>query len=84
MQVIVVPGRATEQAACMQVDVFFKYYPKRLSQVLLVDAPWVFRPIWATIRPTLGKYAKLVSFISKEELCPQYFKPGTLPDAFKA
>jgi hypothetical protein len=37
--------------AALQVDVFFVYYPKRLSQVLLVDAPWVFRPGWEMVRP---------------------------------
>jgi hypothetical protein len=26
------------------VDIFFTYYPKRLGQVLFVDAPWIFKP----------------------------------------
>ena len=63
---------------------FFNFYPKRISQVLLVDAPWVFRPIWAAVRPALGKYAKIVTFVSQADLCPTYFLPDTLPDAFKS
>ena len=34
-----------------QVDIFFLYYPKRLSQVLFVDAPWAFKPGWEMIKP---------------------------------
>lgn len=67
----------------LQIDVFFTYYPKRVSQVLLVDAPWVFQPIWSAVKPALGKYAALVSFISTDDLCPQYFSQQTLPEVFK-
>ncbi|GAB4815000.1 hypothetical protein N2152v2_002046 [Parachlorella kessleri] len=49
------------------VDCFFIYYPKRLSQVLLVDAPWVFRPGWEVVRPWLGKYSALVRFVTADE-----------------
>ena len=33
------------------VDIFFTYYPKRLSQVLFVEAPWAFKPGWEMIKP---------------------------------
>lgn len=39
---------------------FFKYYPKRLGQVLFVDAPFIFQPGWSMIKPLVGKYAALV------------------------
>ena len=28
----------------LQVDIFFTYYPKRLGQVVMVDAPFMFKP----------------------------------------
>ena len=50
------------------VDLFFVYYPKRIGQVVFVNAPWLFRPVWAGIAPGLGKYARLVSFVDEGEL----------------
>lgn len=45
---------------CMQIEAFFEYYPRRVGQVLLVEAPWVFGPAWEVIRPLMRKYAALV------------------------
>lgn len=64
------------------VDVFFSYYPKRLSQVLFVEAPWVFKPGWEMVKPWLKKYAALVRFVSVDDVRHEYFKPETLPDDF--
>jgi hypothetical protein len=33
---------------------------RRVGQVLMVDAPWVFGPAWEVIRPAMRKYAALV------------------------
>lgn len=66
------------------VDIFFTYYPKRLSQVLFVDAPWVFKPGWEIVRPWLKKYAALVRFVSADEARRDYFTPETCPDDFRA
>lgn len=63
------------------VDVFFTYYPKRLSQVLFVDAPWVFKPGWEMVRPWLKKYQALVRFVSVEE-ARRYFGPEAVPEDF--
>ncbi|KAL9326530.1 hypothetical protein ACSQ67_007175 [Phaseolus vulgaris] len=41
-------------------DVFYCYYPKRLGQVLFVDAPFVFKPIWQLVKPLLKSYTSLV------------------------
>lgn len=41
-------------------DVFYYYYPRRLSEVLFVDAPFVFKPVWALAKPLLKSYASLV------------------------
>lgn len=43
-----------------QIDVFYYYYPKRLGQVLFVDAPFVFQPMWQLVKPLLKSYASLV------------------------
>jgi len=50
----------------------FSYFPKRVSQVLLVDAPFVFRPVWVVVKPMLGKYSGLVRFVSLAE-AKEYF-----------
>jgi len=68
--------------AAFLIDVFFTYYPKRLSQVLLVDAPWIFQPAWAVIKPLLRKYSALVRFVSSEEVRREYFEPGSCPEEF--
>lgn len=47
----------------MQFDVFYYYYPKRLGQVLFVDAPFIFKPIWQLAKPLLKSYASLVCTI---------------------
>lgn len=62
---------------------FFTYYPKRLGQVLMVDAPWVFQPPWQLIKPLLRKYSGLVRFVSAESLRNDYFTPETVPPDFK-
>ena len=67
----------------LQVDVFFSYYPKRLGQVLFVDAPWGFNAGWSVVKPWLKKYAALVSFVSREELRKRYFMPETCPEDFR-
>ncbi|KAL6007089.1 hypothetical protein ACLOJK_032585 [Asimina triloba] len=41
------------------IDVFYTYYPKRLGQVLFMDAPFVFQPIWQLVKPWLKSYASL-------------------------
>lgn len=66
-----------------QIEAFFEYYPKRVGQVLFVDAPWVFGPAWEVIRPLMRKYAALVRFVSIKELEGEFFTPDTLPPGFK-
>lgn len=65
-----------------EVDAFFLYYPKRLGQVLFVDAPWAFKPGWEMVKPWLKKYAALVRFVSREELQNEFFTPETCPEDF--
>ena len=65
------------------VSAFFDYYPRRLGRVLLVDAPIIFRPLYAVIKPLLGKYGKLVRFVKKEQLKEYFKKPEDIPDVFK-
>ncbi|XP_020210967.1 CRAL-TRIO domain-containing protein C3H8.02 [Cajanus cajan] len=64
-------------------DVFYCYYPKRLSEVLFVDAPFVFKPIWQLVKPLLKSYASLVRFCSAETVRKEYFTNETLPPCFR-
>ncbi|KAJ8753621.1 hypothetical protein K2173_022862 [Erythroxylum novogranatense] len=64
-------------------DVFYYYYPKRLDQVLFVDAPFIFRPIWQLTKPLLKSYASLVRFCSVETIRTEYFTEQTLPANFR-
>lgn len=52
-------------------------------QVVMVDAPFIFKPGWAMVKPWLKKYSALVQFVSREQLAEQYFTPQTLPPEFK-
>ncbi|CAI5467981.1 unnamed protein product [Closterium sp. Yama58-4] len=64
------------------IDVFFNYYPKRLHQVLFVDAPFIFQPGWKVMKPLLKSYANLVVFCKAEEVRDKYFLPGQAPDSY--
>ncbi|MED6197968.1 hypothetical protein PIB30_061767 [Stylosanthes scabra] len=64
-------------------DVFYYYYPKRLGEVLFVDAPFVFKPIWQLVKPMLKSYASLVRFCSAEEVRKEYFTDESLPPNFR-
>ncbi|CAD6340591.1 unnamed protein product [Miscanthus lutarioriparius] len=61
------------------IDVFYYYYPKRLGQVLFVDAPFVFQPMWQVVKPLLKYYASLVRFCDAETVRKEYFKEETVP-----
>jgi len=78
-----VPRNADFVFAKFMVEAFFEYYPRRVGQVLFVEAPWVFNPAWQVIRPLMRKYAALVRFVSVDELRKEFFTPETLPADFK-
>lgn len=65
-------------------DVFYYYYPKRLSEVLFVEAPFVFKPIWQLAKPLLKSYASLVKFCSVETVRNEYFTEANIPDSFRS
>lgn len=65
------------------VDVFYEYYPKRLGEVLFIDAPFIFSAGWNTFKPLLGSYAQLVRFCSVSEI-GEYFTPDTMPEDLKS
>ncbi|KAL6181830.1 hypothetical protein ACLB2K_048479 [Fragaria x ananassa] len=64
-------------------DVLYYYYPRRLGQVLFVDAPFIFKPIWQLAKPLLKSYASLVRFCSVETVRKEYFTEATLPAKFR-
>ncbi|XP_010248578.1 PREDICTED: motile sperm domain-containing protein 2 [Nelumbo nucifera] len=65
------------------IDVFYYYYPKRLEQVLFVDAPFVFQPLWQLVKPLLKSYASLARFCSAETVREEYFTEATVPADFR-
>lgn len=78
------PSNADLGFAKFMIDCFFTYYPKRVSQVLMVDAPWIFQPTYQLVKPMLGKYSALVRFVTRKELAVEYFTPETLPEEFSS
>jgi len=54
------------------IKCIFDYFPKRISQVLLIEPPWVFTPVWQIIKPLMGKYASLVKQTKAKE-AKEYF-----------
>ncbi|KAG4130816.1 hypothetical protein ERO13_D09G168300v2 [Gossypium hirsutum] len=65
------------------LDVFYYYYPKRLGEVLFVEAPFVFQPMWQLTKPLLKSYASMVKFCSTETVRKEYFTEETLPISFR-
>ncbi|KAJ6799322.1 CRAL-TRIO domain-containing protein C3H8.02 isoform X1 [Iris pallida] len=65
------------------VDVFYYYYPRRLGQLLFVEAPLVFQPVWQLVKPLIGSYSSLVRFCDAETVRKEYFTEETLPADFK-
>lgn len=65
------------------IDVFFNYYPKRLGEVLFVDAPFIFQPGWNMVKPLLKSYASLVKFCSAADVREQFFTSETVPPDFR-
>ncbi|KAI4343727.1 hypothetical protein L6164_011042 [Bauhinia variegata] len=64
-------------------DVFYYYYPKRLAEVLFVEAPFVFKPIWQLVKPMLKSYASLTKFCSADSVRKEYFTDETVPISFR-
>ncbi|XP_072998717.1 phosphatidylinositol transfer protein CSR1 [Typha latifolia] len=65
------------------IDVFYYYYPKRLGEVLFVDAPFMFQPIWQLVKPLLKSYASLVRFCDAGTVRKEYFTEETVPADFR-
>ncbi|KAG2635057.1 hypothetical protein PVAP13_2NG313200 [Panicum virgatum] len=53
-----------------------------LGQVLFVDAPFVFQPMWQVVKPLLRSYASLVRFCDSETVRKEYFTEETVPPDF--
>ncbi|XP_022896734.1 CRAL-TRIO domain-containing protein C589.09, mitochondrial-like isoform X2 [Olea europaea var. sylvestris] len=64
-------------------DAFYYYYPRRLGEVLFVEAPFVFKPVWQLAKPLLKSYASLVRFCSAKTVIDEYFTAETIPSNFK-
>ncbi|GER27352.1 Sec14p-like phosphatidylinositol transfer family protein [Striga asiatica] len=64
-------------------DAFYCYYPRRLGQVLFVDAPFIFKPIWGLVKPLVKSYASLVRFCTAKDVKEEYFTADTVPASFR-
>ncbi|RHN63488.1 putative CRAL-TRIO lipid binding domain, CRAL/TRIO domain-containing protein [Medicago truncatula] len=51
------PENADFKFLAFLFNVFYNYYPNRLSQVLFVDAPAVFKPFWRLMKKLLKSHA---------------------------
>jgi hypothetical protein len=60
------------------IKCIFDYFPKRISQVLLIEPPWVFTPVWQIIKPLMGKYASLVKQTKAKEAKEYFADESTL------
>ncbi|XP_073260840.1 uncharacterized protein [Populus alba] len=76
-------GNADLKFLTFLFDVFYYYYPKRLDQVLFVEAPFIFKPIWQVAKPLLRSYTSLVRFCPVETVRKEYFTEETLPASFR-
>ena len=66
------------------VDALYRFYPRRVAAVLLVDAPAGFAAVWAVVRPWLGKYGALARFVSARDVCDAWFDGGAAPAGIAA
>jgi hypothetical protein len=66
------------------VDALYRFYPRRVAAVLLVDAPPGFAAVWGVVRPWLGKYGALARFVSARDVCDAYFDEGAAPPGIAA
>eukprot|EP01023_Acetabularia_acetabulum_P008056 TRINITY_DN13501_c0_g1_i5.p1 TRINITY_DN13501_c0_g1~~TRINITY_DN13501_c0_g1_i5.p1 ORF type:complete len:273 (-),score=42.62 TRINITY_DN13501_c0_g1_i5:150-968(-) len=65
------------------VDLLFVYYPKRVGRVIVVDAPWVFKPVWQLIKPMLRKYSELVEFGSLTDVWKRFDSMDQVPEQLR-
>lgn len=76
------PANADFAFVAFLIKAFFFYYPKRASEVLMVNAPWAFMPAYNLVKPALGKYAALIRFVDVLEV-RTYFASDTVPSEFR-
>lgn len=60
------------------IKCIFDYFPKRISQVLLIEPPWVFTPVWQIVKPLMGKYASLVRQVKASDAAAYFKEDSTL------
>eukprot|EP01026_Neomeris_dumetosa_P036174 TRINITY_DN2910_c1_g1_i5.p1 TRINITY_DN2910_c1_g1~~TRINITY_DN2910_c1_g1_i5.p1 ORF type:complete len:104 (+),score=15.53 TRINITY_DN2910_c1_g1_i5:2-313(+) len=73
------PGNTDLQFIKFLIDLLFIYYPKRVGRVLVVESPWVFRPVWEVVKPLLFKYAQLVQFCSLRDVWERFDSMDEVP-----
>lgn len=56
----------------------------RLAQMVLVDAPWLFKGPWELFKSLLGRHADLACFVNRQQLKKKFFTAETLPIDFRS
>jgi hypothetical protein len=46
--------------------------------VAAIDSPWAFKPVWAILKPIIGKYNSVVQFVKVDDVLSN-FEPGKEP-----
>jgi hypothetical protein len=65
------------------IAILQNYYPERLGRVLLVAPPFIFRAIWAIIKPLLQEATRnKILFLGSNEELKQYIDPDAIPEHY--
>jgi len=69
------------------IDIDQLYYPERLGILFIVNAPWLFKPLWAMIRPwldpiTVKKFQILSAGANLGQTLIQYIDADQIPEEY--
>ncbi len=62
------------------------YYPERLHKIIFINAPFIFRPIWAVLKPWLDPVTREKFHVygptGYQEMLTELIDPALLPDIY--
>jgi len=65
-------GDADPRLALRLVPLFVNHYPDRIAQAVILDAPWVFKGIWAMVAPLLDELGQMKCQMLRGSAMQQY------------